>query len=74
MFICALEMGTAVFHKASENLEDKWAFFLFVLGPQNSHKTPLLNAMLGLQFSDSAGRYSWGIYMQLLKVERMLRD
>ncbi|XP_036283682.1 interferon-induced very large GTPase 1-like [Pipistrellus kuhlii] len=69
-----LKWVAAVFDKVSEKLGDKRVFVLSVLGLQSSGKSTLLNAMFGLQFSLSAGRCTRGAYMQLLKVEEMLRE
>lgn len=69
-----LKWVAAVFDKVSEKLGDKRIFVLSVLGLQNSGKSTLLHAMFGLQFSFSAGRCTQGAYMQLLKVEEMLRE
>ncbi|KAM4845206.1 interferon-induced very large GTPase 1-like [Thomomys bottae] len=65
---------TAIFDKVSEKLGDKQVFVLSVLGLQSSGKSTLLNAMFGLQFSLSAVKHTQGVYMQLLKVEEMLRE
>lgn len=69
-----LKWVAAVFDKVSEKLGDKRVFVLSVLGLQSSGKSTLLNSMFGLQFSLSAGRYTRGAYMQLLKVEEMVRE
>ncbi|VTJ84409.1 Hypothetical predicted protein [Marmota monax] len=69
-----LKWVAAVFDKVSEKLGEKRVFVLSVLGLQGSGKSTLLNAMFGLQFSLSAGRCTRGAYMQLLKVEEMLRE
>lgn len=69
-----LKWVAAVFDKISEKLRDKRVFVLSVLGLQSSGKSTLLNAMFGLQFNFSAGRCTRGAYMQLLKVEEMLRE
>ena len=50
-------------------LETSGSFVLSVLGLQSSGKSTLLNALVGLQFTVSAGRCTRGAYMQLLKVE-----
>ncbi|XP_051679343.2 interferon-induced very large GTPase 1 isoform X1 [Oryctolagus cuniculus] len=69
-----LKWVSAVLDKVSEKLGDKRVFVLSVLGLQNSGKSTLLNAMFGLQFSLSAGKCTRGAYMQLLKVEELLRE
>ncbi|XP_040140773.2 interferon-induced very large GTPase 1-like [Ictidomys tridecemlineatus] len=69
-----LKWVAAVFDKVSEKLGEKRVFVLSVLGLQGSGKSTLLNAMFGLQFSLSAGRCTQGAYMQLLKVEEILRE
>ncbi|XP_032977456.1 interferon-induced very large GTPase 1-like [Rhinolophus ferrumequinum] len=69
-----LKWVAAVLDKVSEKLGDKRVFVLSVLGLQNTGKSTLLNAMFGLQFSFSAGRCTRGAYMQLVKVEEMLRE
>ncbi|MBZ3879858.1 Interferon-induced very large GTPase 1 [Sciurus carolinensis] len=69
-----LKWVAAVFDKLSEKLGEKRIFVLSVLGLQSSGKSTLLNAMFGLQFSLSAGRCTRGAYMQLLKVEEILRE
>nr|KAF6438013.1 hypothetical protein HJG59_008709 [Molossus molossus] len=69
-----LKWVAAVFDKVSEKLGDKRVFVLSVLGLQSSGKSTLLNAMFGLQFSFSTGRCTRGAYMQLLKVEELLRE
>lgn len=69
-----LRWVAAVFDKVSEKLGDKRVFVLSVLGLQNSGKSTLLNAMFGLQLNLSAGRHTRGAYMQLLKVDEILRE
>ncbi|XP_036069235.1 interferon-induced very large GTPase 1-like isoform X2 [Oryzias melastigma] len=51
-----------------KKLGDQRVFVLSVLGVQSSGKSTMLNAMFGLQFAVSAGRYTKGAYMQLLKL------
>ncbi|KAG8522825.1 Interferon-induced very large GTPase 1 [Galemys pyrenaicus] len=69
-----LKWVAAVFNKVSEKIGNKQVFVLSVLGLQNSGKSTLLNAMFGLQLSLSAGRCTRGAYMQLIKVEEVLRE
>ncbi|KAM4603900.1 up-regulator of cell proliferation-like [Polymixia lowei] len=45
-----------------------------VLGVQGTGKSTLLNAMFGVQFAVSTGRCTRGAFMQLIKVNRELRD
>ncbi|XP_037067715.1 interferon-induced very large GTPase 1-like [Peromyscus leucopus] len=69
-----LKWVAAVFDKVSEKLGDKKVFVLSVLGLHSSGKSTLLHAMFGLQFSLSAGKYTRGAYMQLLKVEDIFKE
>ncbi|KAH0506335.1 Interferon-induced very large GTPase 1 [Microtus ochrogaster] len=69
-----LKWVAAVFDKISEKLGDKKVFVLSVLGLHSSGKSTLLHAMFGLQFSLSAGKYTQGAYMQLLKVEDVFKE
>ncbi|ELW66424.1 Interferon-induced very large GTPase 1 [Tupaia chinensis] len=69
-----LKWVAAVFDKVSEKLGDKRLFVLSIVGLQSSGKSTLLNALFGLQFTFSAGRYTHGAYMQLLKVEKTFTE
>ncbi|KAL6073377.1 hypothetical protein STEG23_013708 [Scotinomys teguina] len=59
---------------SSEKIGDKKVFVLSVLGLHSSGKSTLLHAMFGLQFSLSAGKYTRGAYMQLLKLEDIFKE
>ncbi|XP_008917714.2 interferon-induced very large GTPase 1 [Manacus vitellinus] len=64
----------AIFDSLIERLGDKRVFVLSVLGLQSTGKSTLLNAMFGLQFNVSAGRCTWGVFMQLLPLDEELQQ
>ncbi|XP_067220214.1 interferon-induced very large GTPase 1-like [Chanodichthys erythropterus] len=59
---------SAVLDELIQKLGDQRVFVLSVLGIQSSGKSTMLNAMFGLQFAVSAGKYTRGAFMQLVKV------
>ncbi|XP_030069583.1 interferon-induced very large GTPase 1-like [Microcaecilia unicolor] len=63
----------AILDRLVEKLGDKRLFILSVLGVQSSGKSTLLNTMFGLQLPVSAGRCTRGAFMQLIKVDELLR-
>lgn len=69
-----LKWVEAVFDKISEKIGDKRFFVLSVLGLKNSGKSTLLNTIFKTHFNLNAGKCTRGVYMQLLKVEEMLRE
>ncbi|XP_051048525.1 interferon-induced very large GTPase 1-like [Phodopus roborovskii] len=69
-----LKWVAAIFDKISEEVGDKRMFVLSVLGLQSSGKSTLLNALFGLEFTVSAGRCTKGAYMQLLEVDKKIRE
>ncbi|XP_071948946.1 interferon-induced very large GTPase 1-like [Antedon mediterranea] len=64
----------AVFNSLKEQIGNKIMFVLSVLGIQSSGKSTMLNAMFGLQFSVSAGRCTKGIFVQLVSLDKSLRE
>nr|XP_033806559.1 interferon-induced very large GTPase 1-like [Geotrypetes seraphini] len=63
----------SILDKLVEKVGDKRLFILSVLGLQSSGKSTLLNTMFGLQLPVSAGRCTRGAFMQLIKVDEMMR-
>ncbi|KAI4887384.1 hypothetical protein NFI96_018279, partial [Prochilodus magdalenae] len=64
---------SAVLDEVRKTLGDQRVFVLSVLGNQSSGKSPMLNAMFGLQFAVSAGRCTRGAFMQLVKVSEEMK-
>ncbi|XP_077308018.1 LOW QUALITY PROTEIN: interferon-induced very large GTPase 1-like [Lithobates pipiens] len=64
----------AILDELIKILGDKKLYVLSVLGIQSTGKSTLLNAMFGLQFAVSAGRCTRGAFMQLLEVDKKLRQ
>ncbi|XP_073460097.1 interferon-induced very large GTPase 1-like [Aquarana catesbeiana] len=64
----------AILDELIKILGDKKLYVLSVLGIQSTGKSTLLNAMFGLQFAVSAGRCTRGAFMQLLEVDKELRQ
>ncbi|KAM5148033.1 interferon-induced very large GTPase 1-like [Mantella aurantiaca] len=64
----------AILDELIDILGDKKLYVLSVLGIQSTGKSTLLNAMFGLQFAVSAGRCTRGAFMQLLEVDKELRQ
>uniref|UniRef100_A0A8B9FDR1 VLIG-type G domain-containing protein n=1 Tax=Amazona collaria TaxID=241587 RepID=A0A8B9FDR1_9PSIT len=69
-----LRWVSAIFDRLINKIGDKRVFVLSVLGIQSTGKSALLNAMFGLQFNVSAGRCTWGAFMQLIKVDEKLQQ
>ena len=64
----------AVLREVAKMLHKPKVFVLSVLGVQSSGKSTLLNTMFGVQFKVSAGRCTRGAFVQLLPIEKSLRE
>ena len=57
-----------------EKSQESTLFKVAVLGAQSCGKSTLLNTVFGLNFPVSSGRCTRGAYLQLVKVDEMLKD
>ena len=65
---------SAVLKEAENMLEKPNIFVLSVLGLQSTGKSTMLNTVFGLQFNVSAGRCTRGAYIQLLPLNKELKN
>ena len=57
-----------------EKSQESTLFKVAVLGAQSCGKSTLLNTVFGLNFPVSSGRCTRGAYLQLVKVDKMLKE
>ncbi|KAL7880513.1 hypothetical protein SRHO_G00027670 [Serrasalmus rhombeus] len=69
-----LDWISAVLEKLIHKVGDQRVLVISVLGLQSSGKSTLLNVMFGLEFAVGVGRCTKGAFMQLVPVEKQLKD
>ena len=64
----------AVLDRVKDKLSDPKLLVLSILGLQSTGKSTLMNTVFGLRFSVSAGRCTRGAFMQLLPINKRLKQ
>jgi len=64
----------SVLDRVKQMLGDKRLFILSVLGVERTGKSTLVNTMFGLEFINSAGRRTRGVFIQLVPLNERLKE